>query len=263
MEKIKVILSDPQVLFREGIHFVLSGEEDFDVIGETTSNEEGLALMEANPPNVAILSMLNGLNGIEVTRRLRQSVPSVSVILTIDKSDNDQIFLALKSGASACVNKNIDPDNLLDIVRSVAQGKHPLTDILLIPELASKTIAEFKDMATLNEQLENMLAVLAPKETNILEKIAADNTIEQIAAKLNTNEEAIKRDLRAIRVKLIANDHARVLIEAAQRSLPAILRGTLKVDNAQSNYITRAEFNDFKDGLMEHFKSFLSEPKVK
>jgi len=54
MEKIKVFLSDPQVLFREGIHFILSGEEDFEVTGETTSNEEAFAFLEANPPNVAI-----------------------------------------------------------------------------------------------------------------------------------------------------------------------------------------------------------------
>jgi DNA-binding NarL/FixJ family response regulator len=55
MEKVKVFLSDPQILFREGIHFILSGEEDFEVTGETTSNEEAFTLIEANPPNIAVL----------------------------------------------------------------------------------------------------------------------------------------------------------------------------------------------------------------
>jgi DNA-binding NarL/FixJ family response regulator len=46
MEKIKVFLSDPQVFFREGIHFILSGEDDFEVTGETTNNDEAFSLIE-------------------------------------------------------------------------------------------------------------------------------------------------------------------------------------------------------------------------
>src|SRR3972149_4476495 len=100
MEKVKVFLSDPQVLFREGIHFILSGEEDFEVTGEATSNEEAFTLIEANPPNIAILSMQNGKRkGPEITRRLRRRLPSVSVILTIDTSEEEKLFAAMKSGA--------------------------------------------------------------------------------------------------------------------------------------------------------------------
>ena len=61
MEKVKVILSDPQVLFREGIHFILSGEDEFEVTGETTSNEEALDLIESNPPDIAFISMQDGI----------------------------------------------------------------------------------------------------------------------------------------------------------------------------------------------------------
>ncbi|MDD5339473.1 MAG: response regulator, partial [Dehalococcoidales bacterium] len=69
MIKTKVFLAEPQVLFREGIHFILSGEEDVDVIGETTSNEEALSLIESNPPDVAILNYDDPkLNGIEITK---------------------------------------------------------------------------------------------------------------------------------------------------------------------------------------------------
>ena len=57
MKRIKIFLSDPQVLFREGIHFILSGEDDFEVTGEATSNEETLNHIENNPPTVVILNM--------------------------------------------------------------------------------------------------------------------------------------------------------------------------------------------------------------
>ena len=261
MEKVKVFLSDPQVLFREGIHFILSGEDDFEVTGETTSNEEALTLIEANPPNIAILSMQKSgkLNGPEITRRIKRSLPSVSVILTMDKIDEEQLFSALKSGVSACLTKDSEPEYLLDTIRVVAQGSQPILEALLTPGLASRTLTEFDDLANLSEQLDNLLARLAPKETEILSSVAAGNNLEQVAAKLNMSEEAIRRNLKQILNKLVANDQARALIEAAQRSLPSIIRGATKMGGPSGEYVTKAEFNEFKDSLMERLKAFIGE----
>jgi len=260
MEKVKVFLSDPQVLFREGIHFILSGEDDFEVTGETTSNEEGFSLIEANPPNIAILSMQDPkANGPEITRRIKRNLPLVSVILTIDKKEPERIFAAVKSGASACLTKDTEPEQLLDTIRVVAQGNYPIMEELLTPLLASMVLTEFEDLAALNEQFDNLLANLAPKETQILTSIAADNTIAQITAKLEINEEAVRRTLRIILNKLVSNDQARTVIEAAQRSLPSIIRGSMKKDGKLVEYVTKAEFNDFKEHLMERLKSFIGE----
>ena len=258
MEKVKVFLSDPQILFREGIHFILSGEEDFEVTGETTGNEEAWTLIEANPPNVAILSAQNGnLSGPEITRRIKRILPSVSVILTTEKSDEEQLFAAMKSGASACLSKGTDPEQLLDTIRVVAQGNQPIVASLLIPGMASRALIEFEDISTFNDQLHSLLANLASKEFEILSSIADNNSLEQIAVKLNMNEETARRHLRAILTKLVANDQARALIEAAQSSL--ILRGVVKKSGPSAEYVTREEFNDFKESLMARFKSFIGE----
>jgi DNA-binding NarL/FixJ family response regulator len=260
MEKVKVFLSDPQVLFREGIHFILSGEDDFEVIGETTSNEEAFALIESNPPHIAVLSMQDGkFKGPEVTRRIKRSLPSVSVILIMDKSDEAQLFSAMKSGASACLTKDSDPEYLLDVIRVVAQGSQPIIEDLLIPGLASRALVEFEDLATLSEQLDNLLASLTPRESEILGSLAAGNGIEQVATKLDINEETVRRNLRLILNKLVANDQARALIEAAQRSLPSIISGAVKMGAPPTEYVTKEEFNEFKDSLMERLKAFIGE----
>jgi DNA-binding NarL/FixJ family response regulator len=262
MEKVKVFLSDPQVLFREGIHFILSGEDDFEVIGETTSNEEAFSHLETNPPHIAILSMHDGkYDGPEITRRIRRSLPSVSVILTMDKSDEDQLFAAMRSGASACLTKDTDPEYLLDVIREVAEGRQPMIDNLLIPRVASMAIIEFEDIATLNKQLDNLLANLAPRESEILSSIAAGNAIEEIAAKLGVNDDVVRNQLRSVLSKLVSNDQARALIEASQRSLPSILSGAVKMKGVSGEYVTREEFNEFKDNLMERLKSFIGELK--
>jgi DNA-binding NarL/FixJ family response regulator len=252
MEKIKVFLSDPQILFREGIHFILSGEEEFEVTGEATSNEEAFSHIESNSPNIAILSMNDAkATGPEITRRIRRSLPSVLVILTTDKKEPDKIFDAIKSGASACITKDTEPDHLLDIIKVVSQGSVPLMEELLTPAIANMAVAEFADLVEINQQLGNVLAGLGPKEQQVLTAIAAGSNIEQITAKMDINEETIRRNIRLVFNKLISNEQTRGVIDAAQRGIPSMVR-TSKVK--PNDYVTRAEFNEFKEQLMERFK---------
>jgi len=110
VDRITVYLADWQVLFREGIHFTLSGEDDIEVIGETTSNEEALAFIENNAPQVSILNANKAkLTGIEITRRIKQNMPTLAIILVMDDEDDEALFSALKTGANACITKDIDP----------------------------------------------------------------------------------------------------------------------------------------------------------
>jgi len=260
MDKSKVFLSDPQVLFREGIHFILSGEDDFEVVGETTSNEDALTHIMANPPNIAVLSMHNGkYDGPDITRRIKRSLPSVAVILIMERADNTQLFQAIKSGASACLTKNSDPDYLLDIIRVVSQGSHPAIDSLLQPDIATMALAEFEDNAELGAELDNFLAILGPKETELLENIIAGKTIEQMSVELDINEENIRRTLRFILSKLVTNDQSRTIFETAQRSIPLMMRNVSRTPGAGNDYITREEFNEFKESLMERLKSLIGE----
>lgn len=259
MDKAKVFLSDPQVLFREGIHFILSGEDDFEVIGETTSNEDAYTHIINNPPHIAVLSMHNGkYDGPEVTRRIKRTLPSVAIILIMEKANNDLLFSAIKSGASACLTKSSDPEYLLDIIRVVSQGSYPILESLLMPEIATMILTEFDEMTTLNSQFDDLLASLAPKETQLLDSIIAGKTLETIAAETESSEESVRRNLRLVLNKLVANDQSRTLFEAAQRSLPLMIRNA-RPPAASGDYITREEFNEFKETLMERLKSFIGE----
>lgn len=259
MGKIKVFLSDPQVFFREGIHFILSGEEDFDVTGETTGNKEAFSLIEANPPNIAILSMNDPkTDGAEITRHIRRNIPSVAVVLIMDKKEPEKIFTAIKSGASACMTKDSEPEKLLDILRVIAQGSLPIVEELLTPAIASLVLAEFEEMTAINEQLDNILANLTPKETQVLNAIAASGKIEQITAKLDMNGDAIRHNIGLILSKLVANEQALNIIDIAQRRLPSIIRSG-RGNSKAGDFVTKAEFNEFKDHLMERLKSLIGE----
>ena len=227
MEKVSVFLAEWQVLFREGIHFTLCGEEDIEVIGETTDNEEALNFIEANLPSIAILNADRGrLSGIDVTTRIKQNYPLVSVILIMDSENEEQLFSAMKCGASACVTKDIDPDALVITVRKVAQGAYPISEALLRPGIASRVVDEFKAFSLINKEVSNLLAHLSPREGEILRHIADGSSIEQVSQALGISEEAIRHHLDLTLIKLVANDHNRVVIEAAQNLLPSIISTT-------------------------------------
>jgi DNA-binding NarL/FixJ family response regulator len=260
MEKVSVVLADWQVLFREGIHFTLSGEEDMDVIGEATDNEEALNFIEKNPPNVAILNADRGEpSGIEITGRIKQNLPSVSVILIMDSDSEEQLFSAMKCGASACLTKEIDPSDLVNIVRKVAQGAYPISEALLRPGIASRIVDEFEDFSLISKEVNNLLARLSPRESEILGHLADGSLSEQVSQALGINEEATRHHLNLILTKLVANDHNREVIEAAQSHLPSIVSRARGVGKPGVDYITKDEFTEFKESLRERFKSLSGE----
>ncbi len=255
MDRITVYLADWQVLFREGIHFTLSGEEDIDVIGETTSNEEALSFIETNSPHVAILNANKSkLSGVEITHRIKQNMPSVAVILVMDAENEEQLFSAIKSGASACVTKDIDPDRLLNIIREVAQGRQPISTELLKSQLALRVLDEFEACSLISQQVGNLLAHLTPREAEILSHIGEGGSIEQVASKLGVSEETVTHRLNLIVSKLVTNDHSRRLIESTQYGLAAIGHRT-PLEHPEIEYITKDEFAEFKENLKKSLES--------
>ena len=250
IKKIKIFLSDPQVLFREGMHFILSGEDDFEVTGEGLSNEEVWNNIETDPPRIIILNIEDKkLSGLELVRRLKRRSPSISAILTLEQRDDDQVFEILRSGASACLTKDISPETLLDTVRSVSQEDLPIMEELLTPAIAARMLAEFEDVTALNEGMDDLMAGLAPKEMQILNNIAAGNGIEQVAAKLNIDEESVRANLKLVLNKLVANDQTRAVITTVQRSLPSLMDHSGRPKRFSEEYLSREEFTKFKDSL--------------
>lgn len=259
MEKVSVFLADWQVLFREGIHFTLSGEEDFEVIGETTGSQEALDFIEKNPPGVAIFNADSGKpTGIDITRRIKQNLPSVAIILIMDSYNDEQLFSAMKSGASACLTKEADPDELVNTIRKVAQGDYPISQALLTPEIASRVANEFEAFSLISKEVGNLLAHLSPVEAEILRQIAGGSLLGEITKALDISEEDIRRQLDLILGKLVANDRSREMIEAAQSNLPSIISRMSQARETEA-YITRDEFTEFKQTITERLKSLFGE----
>jgi len=262
MERISIFLADWQVLFREGIHFTLSGEEDMDVIGEATTSDEALSAIRARPPRVAVLNAeANNLSGIRVSRYLKQNFPMVSVLLILDNDNEERLFLAIQAGALGCLTKDADPVNLIDGIRQVAWGGYPACNMILQPGIASRVLARFEEFSMVSTQVDGLLAELTPDETEVLRNLSLRGGAVEAGRSPGNEPDDLSRQLRAITTKLVTNDHSCRVIKAARDGhQPSDIHGET-ANRPPAEFVTRGEFSAFKDSIWERFRSAIDDIK--
>src|SRR3972149_6538207 len=120
MEKIRVLLADDHSLFRRGLAGLLASQADIEGVGEAGDGNEAIERARELMPDVVLMDVrMPGVGGLEATRRLKEEMPYVKiVILTVSESEED-LFGALKNGAQGYLLKSIDPDDLVACLHQV------------------------------------------------------------------------------------------------------------------------------------------------
>jgi len=121
---IRVLVADDHRLFRDGVRALLNSMPDLEVVGEAGDGEEVVARAAALRPDVILMDLqLPGLNGVEATRRILRTLPSVSVLVLTMFEDTDTVVAAMRAGARGYILKDTDEEALLRSVRAVASGE--------------------------------------------------------------------------------------------------------------------------------------------
>lgn len=139
MGKITVVLADDHVLMRKGVRKILEMEEDIEVIGEASDGDEAIRVVMDKKPNVLLLDInMPKLNGIEVTKALKnKNIDSKIVILTV-YDDREYLLELIKLGISGYILKDIEPHGLIEAVRSASRG-----ETYIQPNLTRALVAEY------------------------------------------------------------------------------------------------------------------------
>ena len=120
---IKVLLADDQELIRQSLSFVMSRQEDIEMVGTAANGREALELVEEKQPDVVLLDIrMPEMDGVECTRRIKQEFPGIKVIILTTFDDDDYVFDALRYGASGYLLKGVSVDGLTNAVREAARG---------------------------------------------------------------------------------------------------------------------------------------------
>jgi DNA-binding NarL/FixJ family response regulator len=218
--KIQVFIISQQSLFLQALEQSLSDIGDIVVLGTTGVNEDVLKAIDNLPPDVALLD-LDGQsdNGLELARKIRQRSPNIGVILLTSNPDDNQLFLAIKAQAVAYLNKEITASDLIDIIRHVARGEHPINEALTDrPKVAEHVLQQFQELSS-RAEAGPFISPLTPREIEILEYIAQGYLNKQIAAELGISEQTIKNHVTSILRKLNANARTEAVVVAIKQGL--------------------------------------------
>ena len=218
MERIRVLVADDHSLVRAGFRSILGDEDDIDVIGEARDGAQAVEAAVSQRPDVVLMDIrMPGMDGLEATQRItadpRLRGTKVVVLTTFDL--DEYVFGALKAGASAFLLKGVEPQALIDAVRTVAGG-----DALLEPSVTRRLIEAYvKGQAVPAPAGSPLSATLTAREVEILRLIAAGWTNQEIAAHLFISPLTCKSHVSRILSKLEARDRIQLVVLAYESSL--------------------------------------------
>lgn len=228
MAKTSIMLVDDHPLFRQGLRRVLEAEEDLEVIMEVSDGEESLRLAKQLAPNVVLMDInLPRMNGLQVTRELKQAVPEIAIIILTAYHDDEQIFHSVRAGAAAYFPKDVTPRRLVEAIRQVSKGNYVVDDeVLNKPEVATWLLQQFDKVAYVDGMPNDMFAPLSPREMEILQHIARGQSNKEVAYELGISRQTVKNHMTSILRKLAVNDRT-------QAALYAVRRGWIRLNDEQ------------------------------
>lgn len=216
VDKIRIMIVDDHPLFREGLRRVLEAEEDILVQAEVADGHEAITLARQIRPDVVLLDIsLPSMNGLQVTREIKASLPDTAVINLTAYHDEEQIIHAINAGASAYYPKEVMPDTLMFAVRHVTQGQWVIDDrVLNEDELGDWLFDQYRQIAATGIVDDSRFVPLSAREMEILQHVVRGSSNKGIAYALQISQQTVKNHISSILRKLDAKDRTEAAVYA-------------------------------------------------
>ncbi|MCA9917239.1 MAG: response regulator transcription factor [Anaerolineales bacterium] len=216
-DQTQLLIVDDHPVFRQGLRDVLETDPRMKVIGEAADGEVAIELAyEINPEVILMDINLPTINGLQVTRKIKTQLPDVKVIMITGYDDAEQVFHAIRSGASAYCPKDITPEALINIIHTVREGNYYVEEkTMSYDELMSwveQRIGRFS--GPLISDSEDLFVPLSPREMEILEHVTRGLSNKEIAYKLGISHQTVKNHMTAILRKLRVDDRTQAAVYA-------------------------------------------------
>ena len=215
-DAIRVLICDDHALFRRGLVMVLESEEGIEVVAEAEDGEEAVARAEETAPDVVLMDVrMPKMSGIEATRAIAEAVPSAKILMLTVSDEEEDLYEAVKAGATGYLLKEISIEEVANAIRAVVTGQS-----LISPSMASKLLTEFTNLA---KKADERQAVPTPRlterELEVLKLVARGMNNRDIAKELFISENTVKNHVRNILEKLHLHSRMEAVVYAVREKL--------------------------------------------
>ena len=213
--KIKVLLVDDHTVVLKGLAFFLSTQEDIELVGEANNGKEALVKVGDTNPDVILMDLyMPEMDGVEATAYIKKEYPNVKVIVLTSFSDQAHVLPALRAGASGYILKDVEPDQLVEAIRSAYKG-----NIQLHPDIANALLSQTLPVEEKEEESSIQVDVLTARENEVLQLLAKGMSNKEIASVLVITEKTVKAHVSSILSKLNLSDRTQAALYAVKNGI--------------------------------------------
>ncbi|AHA75185.1 response regulator [Bacillus thuringiensis] len=213
--KIKVLLVDDHTVVLKGLAFFLSTQEDLELVGEANNGKEALVKVGETNPDVILMDLyMPEMDGVEATVYIKKEYPNVKVIVLTSFSDQAHVLPALRAGASGYILKDVEPDQLVEAIRSAYKG-----NIQLHPDIANALLSQTLPVEEKEEEPSIQVDVLTARENEVLQLLAKGMSNKEIASVLVITEKTVKAHVSSILSKLNLSDRTQAALYAVKNGI--------------------------------------------
>jgi NarL family two-component system response regulator LiaR len=211
-DKIEVLIVDDHPVVRQGLRALLELEEDIEVVGEAGNGVEAAQKVKELVPDVVLMDLaMPEMDGVAAAAKIRELSPKTRVLVLTNFAEDEQVFGAMKAGATGYLLKDVEPTDLVQAIKSAHQDEPALS-----PLIAKKLIGEFTQPKSKQPISETELT---PKEREVLRLVAKGKSNKEIAVSLFISEKTVKTHIGNILSKLYLSNRTEAALYALRQGL--------------------------------------------
>ena len=218
---IRILVVDDHTLFRRGLTALLGRNPHHKVVGDAADASQAQRRARELQPDLILLdNHLGGVNGVDAIPALREAAPGARILMLTVSEDENDLATALRNGASGYLLKTMEGDALTRAINRAMTGEN-----VIAPEMTGKLVNVYRNAATGSANAAeppapaSPLALLTPRELDILRAITAGASNKEIARQFDIAETTVKIHVQHILRKLDVSTRVHAAVMASESGL--------------------------------------------
>lgn len=210
INEIKLLLVDDDPLVRRSLRMLFE-LHDVTIVGEASNGEDAIEAVARLKPTMVLMDVnMPKMDGIQAAKIIKAKYPNVQVVILTVNNQHDKVVQAIREGSSAYVLKDSSPEQLIEIVESVAEGRY-FVDTTIANDLLVNLVQK-----TPPQQAQKEPSLLTCREKEVLKLIVSGMSNKEIASRLKITLRTVKAHVSSILMKLNVSDRTQAAVLAVQ-----------------------------------------------